>query len=520
MTITGKNIIGFSDSSLGTVGIQALKAQTQEPLGPLFFKATEEELQEAISAAVKAYKVYRNISPTKIAGFLESIASEIETLGDALINRYTEESGLPQARALGERGRTCMQLRLFASLLKEGSWVNATIDKAQPERQPLPKPDLRSMERPLGPVVVFGASNFPLAFSVAGGDTASALAAGCPVIFKAHPSHLGTSELVAKAITTAAKFSGMPEGVFSLLFDDGIEIGQKIVQHPDIHAVAFTGSYRGGKAIFDLANQRPNPIPVYAEMGSTNPVFILPKTAQEKGEALAQQYVNSLTMGVGQFCTNPGVLVYQTNPAFKASVKEKAQLSNGGTMLNKGIFTAYNKGVEHLESISDVLAKGNQAQGPVEAKPAVFHTVASDFLSKKDLSEEVFGPSSVMVEASSKADLLDIAHNLDGHLTATVFGSEEELIDYADLLQILEQKVGRLVCNGFPTGVEVTHAMVHGGPFPSTTNARTTSVGTQAITRFTRPVCFQDMPDSLLPDALKNSNPLSIWRKVDGEFKK
>jgi 2,5-dioxopentanoate dehydrogenase len=516
MEILGKNILGFSSSSEGTVGMQAINPATGETLGPLFYKATQAELNIAVAKAKTAFDIYKNISGQSKAVFLEAIATEIENLGETLLNRYMAESALPAGRAAGERGRTMGQLRMFANLLKEGSWLHATIDPAMPDRQPLPRPDLRSMERALGPVVVFGASNFPLAFSVAGGDTAAALAAGCTVVFKAHPSHMGTSDLVAQAIQKAAKDTGMPDGVFSMLYDDTVEIGQALVKHPDIKAVAFTGSYRGGKAIFDTAMQRPEPIPVYAEMGSTNPVFILPNAVKANGETLAQNYLNSVTLGVGQFCTNPGLMFYESDTAFKDLLTQKAAAAIGGVMLNKGIKAAYDKGVSYFTSQANVLNTGSIPEGQNVAQPILFHTDYAHFSANTDLAEEVFGPSSVVVEASHRADIIAAANALGGHLTATIIGSEEELTSYSDLIDILSQKVGRLLFNGFPTGVEVSHAMVHGGPFPATTDARTTSVGTQAITRFTRPVCFQDMPDALLPAALRNSNPLNIWRKVDG----
>ncbi len=518
--LSGKNIIGFETSSEGTVGIQAINPATGEPLGPLFFKATQGELEKAVEKASEAYKTYRNFSGNKKAKFLEAIASEIESLGDKLLERYVAESGLPLGRAQGERGRTLGQLRLFADYIKEGSWVNAIIDTAQPDRQPLPKPDIRAMERPLGPVGVFGASNFPLAFSVAGGDTVSALAAGCPVIYKAHPSHLGTSELVGTAIIEAAKKTGMPDGVFSLIIDDSVEIGQALVKHPQIKAIGFTGSYRGGKAIFDAAGLRPEPIPVYAEMGSINPVFILPKTLKEKGEALTKAYLGSVTMGVGQFCTNPGLLVVHKDDTFIENLKKETSQANGGIMLNSGIQSAYEKGIEQFSLGAEVLSTGTQPEGFTAAKPVIFSTDYTGFTENEHLKEEVFGPSSLVVNCQTRDEILKLALELSGHLTASVFGSEEELTEYADLLEILEQKVGRLIINAFPTGVEVTHAMVHGGPFPATTNSRSTSVGTLAIHRFTRPVCYQDMPDSLLPDELKTANPLNIWRKVDGEMRK
>ena len=520
MQVLGKNLIGFTESSEGTVGIQAINPASGEPIGPLFFKATLSELDLAVHKANAAFATYRKKSGAEKAAFLEAIAAEIEALGDNLIERYTAESGLPAGRAQGERGRTIGQLRLFAQLLRDGSWVNAIIDTAQPDRQPLPKPDIRAMERPLGPVGIFGASNFPLAFSVAGGDTVSALAAGCPVVFKGHPSHLGTSELAGKAILAAAQKTGMPDGVFSLVFDDTIEIGQALVKHPLIKAIGFTGSLRGGKSLFDAAATRPEPIPVYAEMGSTNPVFILPKTLKEKGDALAQNYINSVTMGVGQFCTNPGLLVIEKDEVFIEKLESVSAASMGGVMLNKGIQSVYHKGIEEFEKYAKVISFGKKPEGFTAAHPAIFKTNYQSFKDNETLKEEVFGPSSLVVEASSREEIMEVAHNLSGHLTATVFGSPEELAECADLLELLEQKVGRLIINGFPTGVEVTHAMVHGGPYPATTDSRSTSVGTMSITRFTRPVCYQDMPDALLPVELQNQNALGIWRKVNGEMEK
>lgn len=520
MKITGNNIIGNQYSSEGTVAIQATNPSTGEVLGPLFFTATTEELSLAVWKAEKAFEVYRTKSGSEKADFLDAIASEIENLGDTLIERYVAETGLPAGRAQGERGRTCGQLRLFGSLLREGSWVNATIDPAIPERQPMPRVDLRSMERPLGPVAVFGASNFPLAFSVAGGDTAAALAAGCPVVFKGHPAHLGTSELVGKAIQKAAKDSNIPEGVFSLLFDAGIEVGQELVKHESIRAVGFTGSFKGGKAIFDSANAREEPIPVYAEMGSTNPVFVLPKTLKEQGEAIAQNYLNSVVMGVGQFCTNPGIMMIQKDPSFINLLEQKSKEVSGGVMLTSKIQEAYLEGVANAEKYTKVIGKGIKPAGKTAVEPTLLFADYSTYIDNPQLDEEIFGPTSLVVEGNSKEEILEIARNLGGHLTATVHGSEEELIEYADLLQVLEQKVGRLIINGFPTGVEVSHAMIHGGPYPATTDSRTTSVGTQTITRFTRPVCFQSFPDSLLPAELKTENPLGIWRKVDGDLQK
>ncbi len=516
MEIKGRNIIGFESFSEGTVGIQAVNPATDEILGPLFYKATNDELNLAVEKANSAFGIYGKLNDTQRALFLDKIAEEIELLGDTLLERYVAESGLPMGRAQGERGRTCGQLRLFAQLIREGHWVNAKIDEAMPDRKPLPRQDLRSMEKPLGPVAVFGASNFPLAFSTAGGDTAAALAAGCPVVFKAHPSHLGTGELVAHAIVAAAKATNMPDGVFSLLFDDGIEVGQLLVKHPDIKAVAFTGSFKGGMAIYKTATMREQPIPVYAEMGSTNPVFILPKTLAENGPQIAAQYLSSVTLGVGQFCTNPGILMIQKNEQFINTLTEAAQEAQGGNMLNAGIKNAYVNGIEIAKKYSNVIAIGKKAEGQTGVEPVILHSDYSNFKDNPHLAEEIFGPTSVVVEANTKEEILDIASNLSGHLTATIHGSEEELVEYTDLINILEQKVGRLVINGFPTGVEVCHAMVHGGPFPATTDSRSTSVGTGAIYRFTRPVCYQDMPQALLPKALQDSNPLKVKRLING----
>jgi alpha-ketoglutaric semialdehyde dehydrogenase len=519
MSLSGQNIIGFSNSSEGTVAIQALNPATGDTLGPIFYNATLGELSTATELAEEAFIIYRKKSGEEKARFLRKIADEIETIGEELTVRYVSETGLPEGRANGERGRTCGQLRLFASLLAEGSWVDAKIDPALPERQPIPRVDLRSMERPLGPVAIFGASNFPLAFSVAGGDTASALAAGCPVIFKAHPAHLGTSELIGTAIQKAAKACNMPDGVFSMLHGDP-ELSQALVKDSKIKAVGFTGSYKVGKLLFDIANNRPVPIPVYSEMGSTNPVFILPKMLASQTEKLAESYINSVNMGVGQFCTNPGVLLIQKNQSFIDTLEKKAKEVTGGNMLTTGIRDAYNSGVSEAKKYTKVIAVGKKADGITGVEPTLLFADYQTFKDNPQLDEEIFGPTSLVVEGNSKEEYLEIARGLSGHLTATVYGSEEELIEYAELLEILEQKVGRLIINGFPTGVEVSHAMVHGGPFPSTTNSRSTSVGTGAITRFTRPVCFQDLPDSLLPDELKQGNPLKIWRKVDGETKK
>lgn len=520
MTLTGNTLIGNQSSSNGTVAIQAINPSSGEKISPLFYKTTPEEVQLACLKAKEAFGVYGKKSGSEKAAFLEEIANEIEKAGDTLLERYVAESGLPLGRAQGERGRTIGQLKLFANLLREGSWLNARIDTALPERQPLPRPDIRSMERPIGPVGIFGASNFPLAFSVAGGDTVSALAAGNPVVFKAHPSHLGLSEIVGKAIQTAAKNTNMPDGTFSLLIDDGFEVGKALVLNDNIKAIGFTGSYKGGKALFDLANTRKEPIPVYAEMGSTNPVFVLPQYLKENRESFTQNYLNSVTMGVGQFCTNPGVLICLEDKEFIENLKDKTALSNGGVMLNNAIQQTYLGEVSKRKSEVNLIGEGQKPEGYLSVNSSIFECTFDQFVNNPNIQEEIFGPTSIVVSCKNQEQMLALAEHLSGQLTATIYGYQNELIASSKLADILEQKVGRLIVNGFPTGVEVCHAMVHGGPFPATTASRTSSVGTLSISRFSRPVCFQDFPDELLPQELKNENPLGIWRLYNGEFSK
>jgi alpha-ketoglutaric semialdehyde dehydrogenase len=522
--ITGKQIIGFEQSAEGKDLLPSVNPATGEKLGE-FYRATPAEVDKAAAKAASAFQVYRKKSGAEKAAFLEAIAAEIIAIGEELITVCCAESALPKGRIEGERGRTTGQLKLFADLLREGSWLDARIETANPERVPIPKPDIRFMHIPLGPVVVFGASNFPLAFSVAGGDTASALAAGCPVIVKVHPAHPATSELVGKAIQKAAKITGMPDGVFSLLFGDGPILGTQLVTHPEVKAVGFTGSYAAGKALFDAAMRREVPIPVYSEMGSTNPVFILPEIARNQAEAFAKGFSGSVTLGVGQFCTNPGMLIYEDSPDGKVLIQkleEEFQQTAGGVMLADNIYKHYNSGVDRHSAVAGVetLAKGKSSNAMNTPSPVLFKTSSSVLKENPGLAEEIFGPASMVVEAASKEDVLGIARNLSGHLTATVHGTEDDLVVYKDLLDILEQKVGRVIINGFPTGVEVCSAMVHGGPFPATTDSRSTSVGTAAIFRFTRPVSLQSMPQALLPDELKNANPLGIWRLVNGKLSK
>jgi 2,5-dioxopentanoate dehydrogenase len=525
MSISGKNFIGNKLLAESSVTFQAVDPAKGEALEGIFYEATPGEVAEAVHLAGRAFPVYRNKTGKEKALFLETIADEILNLGDALIARCCAETGLPEGRITGERGRTMGQLKLFAQLISEGSWVDARIENALPEREPVPRPDIRSMLKALGPVGIFGAGNFPLAFSVAGGDTASALAAGCPVVVKAHPAHPGTCELVAGAILKAADKCNMPEGVFSLVHGKSVDVGMAIVNHPLIKAIAFTGSYKGGKALYDAAARRPEPIPVYAEMGSVNPVFILSESMAHKYEEIARGFVGSVTLGTGQFCTNPGVIIHEQSDVankFKHVVKENIEKLNASTMLSDEIQKAYIKGLSELEAVQGVkvLAKGKDDGKGFIGTPEIVSVDSGTFLKNKVLQKEVFGPSSVHVEARTKDEFVEIAENLEGHLTASIFATEEDLRNHSELISILEQKVGRIIINAFPTGVEVCHAMVHGGPFPATTDSRTTSVGTRAISRFARPVCYQGFPDEMLPHELKNANPLNIWRMVESERKK
>ena len=522
MELNGLNFCGKTLCGTGAVTFRAVNPATGETMPPDFYEATPSEVAASVEKAHAAFQVYRSKSGAEKAVLLEAIADEILELGDALIQRCSDETGLPQARLVGERGRTVNQLKLFAGLLREGSWVDARIDRAIPERQPVPKPDVRSMQKPLGAVAVFGASNFPLAFSVAGGDTVSALAAGCPVVFKAHPAHPGTCELVASAIQKACAKCAMPDGIFSMVHGASTEVGMALVRHPLIKAVGFTGSFKGGKAIFDAAGARDEPIPVYAEMGSVNPVFILPEALRQNSQKIADGLAGSVTLGVGQFCTNPGVFVMQDSSEsmlFEQKLAENIQKSAAGVMLTAGIREAYENGVKTLTAQAGVelLAAGENNDGAGKSPAYFLKTSAACFLSNKHLEEEVFGPSTLSVLATDKDEMLEIARRLKGHLTASLFGAGDDFENYRELIAILEQKVGRLIINEFPTGVEVCHAMHHGGPFPATTDRRTTSVGTRAITRFTAPVCYQNFPDALLPDELKEANPLGIRRIVDGK---
>jgi NADP-dependent aldehyde dehydrogenase len=412
---------------------------------------------------------------------------------------------------------------MFGNLVREGSWVDARIDRAMPERTPLPRPDIRRMLMPIGPVAVFGASNFPLAFSVAGGDTASALAAGCPVVVKAHPAHPATSEYAARAVVAAVTAAGMPPGVFSLLHSTRHDIARALVQHPLTKAVGFTGSLKAGRALFDAAAARPDPIPVYAEMGSVNPVFLLPGALAARAEAIADGLTSSVTLGVGQFCTSPGLVFVSGDAGFDRFARRMVDLMRDvppGTMLSPGIFAAYEAGVDRLSALAGTYTVRSSAvcTSPSQARASLFQTTADIFLQHPELGEEVFGPSTVVVRCGTPAEMEAVARRLDGQLTATLHGTPADFAEHASLVSILAEKAGRLICNGFPTGVEVCASMHHGGPYPATTDARSTSVGTAAIYRFARPVAYQNFPESSLPVELRDANPRAIWRLVDGEL--
>lgn len=525
MTLEGLSILGENRTEPTAKPTRAVNPATGELLEPDYSWATSHDVEAAAQLADAAFTVYRRWSGAQKGRFLRAIASQIEANATAIQERAHQETGLPLPRLQGETARTCGQLRLFASLIEKGSWLDARIDHANAERKPLPKPDVRSMLAPLGSVVVFSSSNFPLAFSVAGGDTASALAAGCPVIVKPHHGHLGTSELVGLCIQQAAKECDAPDGVFSMLFGPGRKTGIALVKHPLIKAVGFTGSGNGGRALMSAAATRPEPIPVYAEMGSINPVVLLPGALDKDPEALATGLHASVTLGVGQFCTNPGLVFVPKGNATDTFLRKLGELlsqSAPGIMLTSDLRASYCAGIKQFTNLSKVgraaHVETESGAGQATAGAALFVTSAENFINEPSLKEEVFGPSTVVVECESPDQMLLAVLKVDGQLTGTIHGIPEELATHNDLVAALERKAGRLLFNGFPTGVEVCHAMTHGGPYPATSDGRSTSVGSRAIERFTRPVCFQNWPDATLPDELKEANPLNLWRLVDGEM--
>ena len=521
---TGKNYIGNSLSAKGAITFKTFNPILNIENGLTFYEASNDELEEAVNLASIAFKEFRKTTGKQKALFLNTIADEILALDDLLIETYCSETGLPAGRAKGERGRTIGQLRNFANLVAEGSWVEASIDTADPERTPAPKPDLRKMLIPLGPIVVFGASNFPLAYSTAGGDTAAAFAAGCPVIVKSHPMHAGTGELVASAIVKAAIATGMPNGVFSNLNSSGIEVGVALVKHPKVKAVGFTGSIKGGRALLDLAAKREEPIPVFAEMGSVNPVIILPEALHKNGKSLAKTYAGSITLGTGQFCTNPGLLLGIKSAELTAFIqnlgKEILQIQPS-VMLHPTIIGSYeaNKDNTIAQSNIEVVAQYNDEVQPNFAQQVITTVEGQTFLDNSTLHQEVFGPFSMVVQCKDSRQLEEIISQLEGQLTGTIIAKNDEIVSHSKIIEALQNRVGRIIYNGVPTGVEVSPSMVHGGPYPSSTDSRFTAVGINSIKRWVRPFSFQDWPNSLLPDELKDENPLGISRHEDGVYK-
>lgn len=526
MELHGKNLIGAGESALGGFSFYGYDPKSGHSIEPAFAESTSGEIHRACSLAEQAFSEYRQASAEKAAEFLEQIAANIIDLGDELIDRASQESGLPKDRITGERGRTVAQLRMFAALVLEGSWVDARIDPALPDRKPLPRPDLRRMLIPIGPVAVWGASNFPLAFSVAGGDTAAAFAARNPVVFKAHPAHPGTSAMVGHAIVQAVQACGLPEGVFSLLHGAKPESSLTLVRHSAIQAGAFTGSLKAGRALFDAAAQRTVPIPFYAEMGSVNPVFVLPGALRERGESIAQGLNGSVTLGVGQFCTNPGIVAGQRSEDLErmvAKLRSLVEADAPGSMLYPGIQRGYQAGVaqrKQLPGIKSTQSSQAAVEDRTEAGTVLFETGAEAFQNFEILRQELFGPSTVIVTVQSREELEEVARTMEGSLTATVHATAEDIKEYRGLISLLETKVGRLLFNGYPTGVEVSPAMNHGGPYPATSDVKFTSVGTASIYRLVRPICYQNAPAEILPPELQDGNPRGIWRMFDGTLGK
>ena len=518
MIITGCNFIGSKKSDDGSKTFNVVNPQSGKRLKPFFYEATKEELKEAALLAKKAFSEYSKTAFSVRAKFLEAIADEILIIGNKLIQRCHIETALPVMRLESERERTVNQLRMFAKLLRDGTWLQASIDKYE-------NTDIRLTQIPIGPVAVFGASNFPFAFSVVGGDTASALAAGCPVIVKANPSHPGTSEMLAQAILKAIEKQQIPEGTFSMLQGQSHMIGLELVRNPQIKAVGFTGSFKGGNDLYKAANARTEPIPFYAEMGSTNPVFVFPEAMHINMAEIAKTLIDSVTLSVGQFCTKPGLVFLiddkNTDEFIKLIVKQ-IEKTPSGTMLGEHVKSGYEKGIKEISTLKGLklIAKGKLNEGICEANAQLFETTLDIFLENSRLEEEVFGPSTIIVRLKALKDFEKVADHLKGHLTATIYAEKNEIKRNALFIESIQNKAGRIIYNGIPTGVTVYPSMHHGGPFPATTNIRYTSVGTRAIYRFVRPISFQNLPDELLPDELKDGNPLDIYRNYNGKLTK
>lgn len=525
MKLEGLSIIGQGRAAAAGNPKAAINPATGSVIGPDYFWATIGDVDKAAELAAAAFTEFRGWPGKQRRDFMNRIATLLEASGPEIVHLAHQETALPVARLQGELARTCFQMRFYGEAVAGGLAIGARIDHADAARQPLPKPDLRSIMMPVGPVVVFSASNFPLAFSVAGGDTASAFAAGCPVIVKPHQGHLGTSELVGLLVQKAARDSRAPEGVFSMLYGDGPDLGIALVKQPLVKAVGFTGSRRAGRALMDAAAARPEPIPVFAEMGSINPVFVLGRVLDQQAENIATGLHGSVTLGVGQFCTSPGLIFFEASDGgdrLRSKLTALMAATPAGTMLTSGLCSAYQRGVDHFLRTTGVTllaqVKADPGPGKAQGGAALFATNLETFLAHPGLMDEVFGPSTLMVECPSARHMLTAAWRLEGQLTATIHATPEELRVNRELVEVLATKAGRMVFNGFPTGVEVAHAMTHGGPYPATSDGRSTSVGTRAVERFQRPVCYQNYPDEALPEALQESNPLAIPRLVDGRL--
>ncbi|MCB9885265.1 MAG: aldehyde dehydrogenase (NADP(+)) [Planctomycetes bacterium] len=516
----GEHFLAGAAETEGGETFTAIDPHSGKAIGPSYAEATAAQVERACAAAAAAKLPLLATAPAQRAALLRRIADGLLELGDELLTCYCAETALPKGRAEAERGRTVGQLRLYADLVEAGSWVDARIDRADQQRQPMPKPDLRRMLVGIGPVVVFGASNFPLAYSVAGGDTASALAAGCPVIVKGHPAHPGTSELVGRVIHDAVRALGLPAGTFSLLHGRSHEVGTLLVQHPAIAAVGFTGSHRGGRALFDLAAARPEPIPVFAEMGSMNPVLILPRAMAARGAQIAAQLAASALLAGGQFCTSPGMVLWQRgagDEAFVATLTEQLGGAAAAPTVHPSIKSGYDAAFAELGKLPvEVTARGAVGDGATAVCLTLLSASAAAVVANPRLRTEIYGPAVLTVGCGQRAELLQLAGSLHGHLTATVHGDGDDFAEFADVIEVLRSKVGRLLANGVPTGVEVCGAMVHGGPYPAATDARFSAVGPTAILRWARPVCWQDWPHELLPAELQDHNPLGIRRTIDG----
>ena len=523
--ITGKNYIGDTLSSSSSKTFQTFNPKLNIENTNTFFEASDLEIEKSVKLANQAFKKFKIISSIKKAKFLDQIANELQLISNEIVNIYCSETGFTEARCLAELSRTMNQLKSFSKLLIEGDFQEVSIDTSISDRLPIPKPDLRKMLIPIGPIVVFGASNFPLAYSTAGGDTASALAAGCPVILKSHPMHAGTGELVSAAIIRAARKTNMPNGVFSNLNSKGIEVGIKLVNNPQVKAVGFTGSLKGGRAIYDLASKRKNPIPVFAEMGSVNPVIIFPKKLQNEYAKLAEIYSKSITIGSGQFCTNPGIIISFESVSFDlfmSKLVEEIEKLSPSCMLHPNIYNAYYKGLEKIKKNKDVkILTRKEIKKKVNFPNHVISTVnAKNFINDKNLQDEIFGPCSLIVKCHDQNEMFQVIESIGGQLTATILAETNEELLNDKIINALELKVGRIIFNGVPTGVEVCPSMTHGGPYPASTDSRFSAVGANSIKRWLRPVSFQDFPQNLLPDELKDDNPLMIGRKINGVISK